>query len=40
MELAVGLVRVPRKGSPLVSGNYMMDLMCGSMELRCSSLLT
>ena len=32
----MGLVRVSRKGGPSVPGSYMVNLMCGSMELRCS----
>ena len=36
MELEVGLVRVSRKGSPSVPGSSMVNLMCGSKELRCS----
>ena len=41
MELEVDLVRVSRKGSPSLPGCSMMNLMCGSMEMRCpSSLLT
>ena len=35
MELGVGLVRVSRKGSPSVPGSSMVNLKCGSMELRC-----
>ena len=33
----MGLVRVSRKESPSVSGSSMVNVMCGSMELRCSS---
>ena len=36
VELGVGLVRVSRKGNPSVSWSSMVNLMCGSMELRCS----
>ena len=36
MELEVGLVRTSRKGSPSVPGSSMVNLMCRSMELRCS----
>ena len=36
MELGVGLVGVSRKGSPSVPGSSMVNLMHGSMELRCS----
>ena len=36
MELGVGLVRVSRKQSLSVPGSSMVNLMCGSMELRCS----
>ena len=36
MELGVGLVRVSRKGSPSVPGSSMMNLLYGSMDLRCS----
>ena len=32
----MGLVRVSRKGSPSVPESSMVNLMCGSMELRCS----
>ena len=32
----MGLVRVSRKGSPFVPGSSMVNLMYGSMELRCS----
>ena len=32
----MGLVRVSRKGSPSVPGSSMLNLMCGSMELRYS----
>ena len=32
----MGLVRVSKKGSPSVPGISMVNLMCGSMELRCS----
>ena len=32
----MGSVRVSRKGSPSVPGSSMVNLMCGSMELRCS----
>ena len=32
----MGLFRVSRKGSPSVPGSSMVDLMCGSMELRYS----
>ena len=41
MELGVGLARVSKKGSPSVPGSSVVNLICGSMELRCSwSLLT
>ena len=30
------LVRVSRKGSPSVPGISLMNLMCGSMQLKCS----
>ena len=36
MEVEVGLVRVSRKGSPSVPGRSVLNLMCGSIELRCS----
>ena len=37
----MGLVRISRKGCPSVPGSSVVNLMCGSMELRCSqSLLT
>ena len=37
----MGLVRVSRKGSPSVPGSSMVNMMCGSIKLRCSSgLLT
>ena len=40
-RLGVGLISVSRKGSPSVPGSSMVNLMDGSMELRCSgSLLT
>ena len=32
----MGLVRVSMKGSPSVPESYMVNLMCASMELRCS----
>ena len=32
----MGLVRVSRKGSPSVPGSFMVDLMSGFVELRCS----
>ena len=36
MELGVGLVRVSRKGNTSVPGSSVVNLICGSMELRCS----
>ena len=36
MESEVGFVRVSRKGSPSVPGSSIVNLMCGSMESRCS----
>ena len=36
MELGVGLVRVSRKGSSSAPGSSMVNLICGSMEWRCS----
>ena len=36
MELRVGLVRVSRKGSQSVPGSSMVNVICGSMEVRCS----
>ena len=33
----MGLVRVSRNGSPSVPRSSMVNLMSGSMELRCSS---
>ena len=32
----MGLVRVFSKGIPSVPGSSMVNLMCGSMKLRCS----
>ena len=32
----MGFVRVSRKGSSSVPGSSIVNLMCGSMELRCS----
>ena len=32
----MGLVRVSRKGNPSVPGSSMVNVMCGSMELRYS----
>ena len=32
----MGLVRVSREGSPSVPGSSMVNLICESMELRCS----
>ena len=32
----MGLVSISRKGSPSVPGSSVVNLMCGSMELRCS----
>ena len=36
MELGVGLARVSRKGIQSVPGSSVVNLMCGSMELRSS----
>ena len=32
----MGLVKVSKKGSLSVPGSSIVNLMCGSMELRCS----
>ena len=32
----MGLDRVSRKRSSSVAGSSMVDLLCGSMQLRCS----
>ena len=32
----MGLVGVSRKGSPSVPGSSMVNLICGSIELKCS----
>ena len=34
--VGLSLVRVARKGSPSVPGSFMVDLICGSVELRYS----
>ena len=32
----MGLVSVSRKGSPSVPGSSVVNLICGSMDVRCS----
>ena len=36
VELGMGLTRVSRKGSPSIPLSSMVNLMSGTMELRCS----
>ena len=36
MDSGVGLVRASRKGRPSVLEIFVVNLVCGSMEFRCS----